>query len=134
GRLYGLKEKKSGPRQPQNGTGLIVRLPYRPPLDWSAALRFLRPRAIPGVEVVEMDCYQRTIEIGGLAGTIELRSDEAEGSLIMSVQLPSYDGLLQVTERARRLFDFSPQPLQITQNLRQSPGLRPRGKDTPRLR
>jgi len=133
-RLYGLKEKNSGPRHPQNGTGLIVRLPYRPPLDWAAALRFLRTRAIPGVEVVETDCYQRTIEIGDLAGTIELRSDEAEGSLIMSVQLPSYDGLLQVTERARRLFDLSADPLQITESLRQCPVLRQRVEDSPGLR
>lgn len=133
-RRYGLKEKSGGPRHPQNGTGLIVRLPYRPPLDWAATLRFLQARAIPGVEVVEADCYQRTIEIGGLAGAIELRPGEAEGSLTMSVQLPGYDGLLLVIERAKRLFDLSADPLQITEHLRRSPVLRQRVEDLPGLR
>src|SRR5262245_1642861 len=40
-RLYGLKDKSGGTSHPQNGTGLIVRLPYRPPLEWAAGLRFL---------------------------------------------------------------------------------------------
>src|SRR5262245_47525213 len=131
---YGLKANGSAPLHLHNGAGLTVRLPYRPPLDWAATLRFLQARAIPGVEVVGAECYQRTIEIGGLAGTIELRAGYNVGCLTMSVQLPSYDGLLMVIERAKRLFDLSADPLLISEHLRRSPILRRRVEDSPGLR
>jgi 3-methyladenine DNA glycosylase/8-oxoguanine DNA glycosylase len=35
-------------------------LDYRPPYDWPAFLRFVRPRAIPGLERVEEDSYHRS--------------------------------------------------------------------------
>jgi 3-methyladenine DNA glycosylase/8-oxoguanine DNA glycosylase len=34
-------------------------LEYRPPYDWPAFLRFVKPRAIPGLETVEEDSYHR---------------------------------------------------------------------------
>jgi AraC family transcriptional regulator of adaptative response / DNA-3-methyladenine glycosylase II len=84
-------------------------------------LRFLQSRAIPGVEVVEESSYRRSIEVDGQAGTIELQKDEAEASLLMIVRLPRYDGLIQVVERARRIFDLGADPLQITEHLRRCP-------------
>jgi AraC family transcriptional regulator, regulatory protein of adaptative response / DNA-3-methyladenine glycosylase II len=133
-RRYGLKSKKCGSLHLPNGTGLVVRMPYRPPLDWAATLRFLKARAIQGVELVQGAIYQRTIEIGDLAGTIELKQSPVEGYLTMCVQLPSYDLLLLVIERARRLFDLGADPLQITEHLRRNPILRRRVEDAPGLR
>ena len=49
------------------------RLPFRSPYDWESLLRFLAPRAIPGVEVVDGESYRRVISLGGKAGTIEVR-------------------------------------------------------------
>jgi 3-methyladenine DNA glycosylase/8-oxoguanine DNA glycosylase len=37
-----------------------LKLEFRPPYDWSAFLRFVKPRAIPGLETVEEDCYHRS--------------------------------------------------------------------------
>ncbi len=119
-RRYGLNGKASRKLERSDDPGLIVRLPYRPPFDWTAIISFLRPRAIPGVEFVEADCYRRTIEIGGMPGTIELWPCEAEAQLVMRVQLPSYDPLMQVVGRARRIFDLGADPLQITEQLRGS--------------
>ena len=34
-------------------------LDYQPPYDWAALLRFVRPRAIPGLERVDADSYHR---------------------------------------------------------------------------
>ena len=47
--------------------GLIVRLDHRPPLDWTAMLEFLEPRATAGVESIADDVYRRTIRIGNIA-------------------------------------------------------------------
>ncbi len=55
--------RREHPDEPPSDN-LRLRLPYRPPLDWPALLNFLRPRAIPGVEVVGDTTYVRTIAIG----------------------------------------------------------------------
>ena len=54
--------------------GLELRVPYRPPLAWDSLLAFLAPRAIPGVEAVDLDdgVYRRTVELGGAPGVIEV--------------------------------------------------------------
>ncbi len=105
---------------------LAVRLAYRPPLDWTAMMRFLAPRATPGVEVVDGETYRRTIEIGGEPGVIEVRPDAAQSALLMRVSLPRYDGLIRVVERARRMFDLTADPLQITTELARDGVLAPR--------
>lgn len=131
---YGLKKKASMSDNAENSSGLAIRLPYRPPFDWATTLRFLQARATPGVEIVEAASYRRTIEIDGQVGTIELQKDEAEASLLMIVHLPRYDGLIQVVERARRIFDLGADPLPITEHLRRSPILCRSVENTPGLR
>jgi AraC family transcriptional regulator of adaptative response / DNA-3-methyladenine glycosylase II len=116
-----------------NGGGLVLRLPYRPPLDWTALLGFLAVRATPGVEVVDGDVYRRTIEVGGAAGTIEVAAG-AGPHLVMRVVLPRCEGLLGVVERARRLFDLDADPHEIAAHLRRSPVLRARVDAAPGLR
>src|SRR5258706_7578371 len=49
---------------------LSVRLAYRPPYDWDAMLSFLAARAIPGVEIISENVYQRTIAISEECGVI----------------------------------------------------------------
>ena len=42
--------------------GITLNVRYRPPYDWESMLDFLRAGAIPGVEVVEKNCYYQTVE------------------------------------------------------------------------
>jgi AraC family transcriptional regulator of adaptative response / DNA-3-methyladenine glycosylase II len=119
--------RRRGRRGPvANGAGLVVRLPYRPPIEWTAMLGFLALRATPGVEVVEGDAYRRTIEVNGAPGTIEVRPGASSGAphLLMRVNLPGYEGLIHVVERVRRFFDLGADPLRITDHLRRSRQLR----------
>ena len=120
---YGLGGKKPLETHSPNGEGLIVRLPYRPPFDWNALLSFLSSRAIPGVESILDGTYRRSVEIGGSIGIIELTPSSERPELLMRVQLSSYESLLRVSERARRIFDLGADPLQINQCLRRSPSL-----------
>jgi AraC family transcriptional regulator of adaptative response / DNA-3-methyladenine glycosylase II len=113
---------------------LVVRLPYRPPLDLAGLLGFLRLRAIPGVEWVGDGCYRRSLVQDGAAGAIELRAVPDEDQLEMRVRLPAYGGLIGIVERARRIFDLGADPLQITGALRRDPLLAPRLRRTPGLR
>jgi AraC family transcriptional regulator, regulatory protein of adaptative response / DNA-3-methyladenine glycosylase II len=107
----------------RNGGGLALRLPYRPPLDWAAMSVFFKRRATPGVESVDGECYRRTIQLNSVAGVIELRRVANEAYLLMHVWLPSYECVMQVAERARRIFDLGADPLQIAEHLRRCPAL-----------
>jgi AraC family transcriptional regulator of adaptative response / DNA-3-methyladenine glycosylase II len=119
----GLRTELRQKKDERNGGVLALRLPYRPPLDWAAMSGFFKQRATPGVEAVDGDCYRRTIRLNSVAGVIELRRVENEAYLLMHVWLPSYEGVMQVAERARRIFDLGADPLQIAEHLRRCPAL-----------
>jgi AraC family transcriptional regulator of adaptative response / DNA-3-methyladenine glycosylase II len=93
--------------------GIVVHLPYRPPFDWPSLIQFLKSRPTPGVESVEAEIYRRTVEIGGVAGAIEVRHEASHARLSMRVLLPGCDRLMQVVQRARRLFDLGADAVHI---------------------
>jgi AraC family transcriptional regulator, regulatory protein of adaptative response / DNA-3-methyladenine glycosylase II len=114
-----LRKLRSGATTAPQGGAIALHLPYRPPFDWHTLIRFLKARTTPGVEVIENDCYRRTIEINGQAGEIEVRPEPDEPLLRVRVKLPSYEHLMLVVERVRRIFDLGADPLQITNHLAQ---------------
>jgi AraC family transcriptional regulator, regulatory protein of adaptative response / DNA-3-methyladenine glycosylase II len=86
--------------------GVTLRLRYRPPYDWVSMLGFLQARAIPGVEVVENGSYQRTVEIGGFTGTVEVSHLPERQSLGVTIRFPDVSAYPAIVARVRRLFDL----------------------------
>jgi AraC family transcriptional regulator of adaptative response / DNA-3-methyladenine glycosylase II len=84
------------------------RLGFRPPFDWRGLLEFLGARAIPGVESVENGCYRRTIALDGRAGHFEARL--VRGAFELAIHFPEPRALVEIVERARRLFDLGADP------------------------
>ncbi len=105
-------------RDNRDVSGVLIHLPYRPPFDWLAMIRFLQLRATPGVEVIGEQCYRRTIEIHGLPGAIAVWPEENHSRLSVRIVLPGYDHLPQVVRRVRRMFDLGADPLRIGRCLR----------------
>ena len=101
---------------------IVVRLPYRAPFDYRGLLAFLRPRAIPGVEVVEGDEYRRTIAIGETRGIIRVR--DAGDALMLSVPRAFTHTLKPIVDRVRRLFDLFADPNTIADDLSRDRSLR----------
>jgi AraC family transcriptional regulator of adaptative response / DNA-3-methyladenine glycosylase II len=112
----------------------VMRLLYRPPFNWPALVAFLKPRATPGVELVDDNSYQRTVESDGGAGVIDVRHDQENACLVVRIALPKYRGLLRVVERVRRVFDLAADPLQIASQLSRDPRLKPLLDAQPGLR
>src|SRR6478736_369042 len=107
--------------------GLELRVPYRPPLAWSELLAFLAPRAIPGVESVDLDAgvFRRTVELDGAPNVIEVWNVASEQALRLRVHLAALDGLVHLVAGVRRLFDLDADPKLIDRHLSRAERLRP---------
>jgi AraC family transcriptional regulator, regulatory protein of adaptative response / DNA-3-methyladenine glycosylase II len=99
-----LRRKSVGSR-PNTEEGITLSVRYRPPYDWESMLDFLRARAIPGVEVVDSDCYRRTVEIGRSIGTVCVSHLPKKNSLRITIHFPDVQALPAILTRVRRVFD-----------------------------
>jgi AraC family transcriptional regulator of adaptative response / DNA-3-methyladenine glycosylase II len=119
--------RKAG-RSRAKGSGgeLVLRLPFRPPLDWDRIERFLCVRAIPGVEAVRPRSYRRVVRLDDAVGVLEVTP--TDGQPFLSLRIPSQlsKGLLMIIERIRRLFDLGAVPSEISAHLSGDPCLAPR--------
>ncbi len=113
--------------------GLVLRLPFRPPLAWDDLLAFLAPRAVPGVESVGDDRYRRTIDVDGDPGVVEVERGGAD-HLLLRAHLPHWGGLIHVVQRLRRLFDLDADPGAVANGLGRDPALAPSLRARPGLR
>ena len=123
----GLRAKRRQPDRLVVDGGLELRVPYRPPLAWAELLAFLAPRAIPGVEAVDLDArvYRRVADIDGAPGVIEVWDVSREQALHLRVHLPAIDGLVHLVAGIRRLFDLDADPRAIDRHLSRDDRLRP---------
>jgi len=94
---------------------LTLRLPYRPPLDWSALSAWLRVRALPGVAEVNGRIYRRTLRLPRGAGVVAL---EPVGTHIQcTLRLESMADLTSAVRQCRRLLDLDADPLSVVEVL-----------------
>jgi AraC family transcriptional regulator of adaptative response / DNA-3-methyladenine glycosylase II len=85
--------------------GLLLRLPFQPPLNWEAMMGYFEARAIEGVERVSDGIYRRTVIIDGDPGVLELSLGGPE-HLMLRAHLPHWEGLIHLVRRARRIFNL----------------------------
>ena len=95
----------------------FFRLRFRPPYNWDGMLRFLGPRATPGVEAVDATSYRRTISLNGNHGWLEVSLDAENGGLAVRVQFGDPRSLFLIVERIRRMFDLNADWAAIAQSL-----------------
>lgn len=121
--------RRQGHRLVADG-GLDLRLPSRAPFHWEAMLEFLVPRALPGVEAVDLEGrrYRRTIALGGHPGVLEVgpgAAGERDHHLRLRAHLPVWDGLIHVVARVRRLLDLDADSSVVDADLAPCPILGP---------
>ena len=113
---------------------LTVRLAYAEPYDWPPIVRFLGARAIPGVEAVTDECYQRTIDIDEQQGLLAVRPIAGRNALAVTVRFPNVGVLARIVGRVRQLFDLGADPIVISRHLSADPLLAPVVANAPGLR
>jgi AraC family transcriptional regulator, regulatory protein of adaptative response / DNA-3-methyladenine glycosylase II len=114
--------------------GFSIRLAYRPPYPWDALMRFLAPRATPGVETVTPTSYRRTVRLGAASGLVEVRPSPSNHHLVVSVRLSCGAQLTPLVGRIRRMFDLGADPTEVDQQLLRDRLLAPLVRSLPGLR
>ncbi len=112
------------------GSAITLTLPYRPPYNWAAVMRFLGPRAIPGVEEVTPEVYRRKLT----GGHVEVQPVRGANHLVARLELSSVRDLGAIAERLRRYFDTDAPITDIEEHLARDPRLAPAVKANSGLR
>jgi AraC family transcriptional regulator, regulatory protein of adaptative response / DNA-3-methyladenine glycosylase II len=102
---------------------ITLKLPFSPPYDWATLIKFLAGRAMPGIESVTGDSYQRTISIDGFHGIVAVHPVAGENYLIASIQFPQVTALAMIVEKLRQVFDLSANVTLISSQLASDPYL-----------
>ena len=119
-RLAPLELRRTAPRR-EDAAWLVFDLGYRPPYDWKSMLAFLERRAIPGVESVEGDTYERSLRIahagGDVLGRVQVAPSPRRSALRVRVDAAFARCLPAVLARVKRLFDLACHPEDVAQGL-----------------
>jgi len=114
-------------------SGVIAReLAYREPYDAAAVLRFLRARAIPGLEELAGSTYRRAVSLPHGPGVVELTP--ADGHIAAAFRLADRRDLDAAIARCRRLLDLDADPAGVAAALGTDPLLGPLVQARPGLR
>ncbi len=99
-----IRRQKSADKAP-SGT-LTLRLGYRPPLDFPLLLAFLAKRAIPGIERVNADSYERVIGSVDASSWIRVRAAAERPELLLEIGNADPRAIPDIVRRVRKMFDL----------------------------
>ncbi len=102
------------------GTPLTLQLPYRPPYDVAAMLAFYRMRAIPGLERVDGEVYERRYRVGDRVALVRIAQGKGH-SLQLTVHDLPLAALPDLLYRVRRMWDLDADMQRIGDLLGQDP-------------
>jgi AraC family transcriptional regulator of adaptative response / DNA-3-methyladenine glycosylase II len=125
---------RRAPSAQRANPGLSLKLGFSPPYDFAAILEFLSARAIPGVEVVDAQCYRRTFALGKATGRVEVSAVPGQNYLLAKIETSDVMVLSAIVARLRHLFDLDADIAAIDAHLALDPNLRERVKERPGLR
>ncbi len=101
--------RRPGERTP--GGRIVLRLARRAPFAWSALLRFLETRAVPGVEEVVDGIYRRSLRLPHGPAIVELTDDGDAVRCALALSDPRDLG--PAVARCRRLLDLDADPVAV---------------------
>jgi 3-methyladenine DNA glycosylase/8-oxoguanine DNA glycosylase len=97
-------------------------------------IRFLQPRAIPGLEAITAGSYKRAFKAGEFSGVLEVCCSPDRDCLTVSLRSTGACDLELTSERVSRLFDCAADPVPITRHLGKHSLLRPLLRRHPGIR
>jgi len=123
---------------PTGDESLMLRLAYRPPYEWDALMRYLRGRAMPGLEAVIEEkaglAYVRSVVMDGKSGWLKVSHCAAKHQLGLQVAPELTPVLMPLLAKIRQQFDLEAHPLMIHSHLHEDAMLARQIQATPGLR
>ncbi|MGY3875913.1 AlkA N-terminal domain-containing protein [Aeromonas enteropelogenes] len=116
----GQGEQANNKLPDDRGATLTLQLPYRPPFDVAAMLAFYRLRAIPGLERVDGEVYERRHSVGDQSGLVRITQGKGH-SLTLTVQDLPPAALPDLLYRVHRMWDLDADMQRIGEQLGQDP-------------
>jgi AraC family transcriptional regulator, regulatory protein of adaptative response / DNA-3-methyladenine glycosylase II len=86
---------------------LVLRLPYRPPFDFAATLRFLATRALPGIELVDDVKYQRIVGDRPTSTLVTVSHCLRRAEVLLQLSQVEPRQLSAIVSTVRRVFDLN---------------------------
>jgi len=105
--------RKAGDDDAPAGEAQTLRLAYRPPYDWPRVLAFLRARALPGIERVDANTYERTLPEHGPNALLRVSQDTSRDALNLHLEAIPTKAIPALAQRVRRMFDLDADPQAI---------------------
>jgi AraC family transcriptional regulator, regulatory protein of adaptative response / DNA-3-methyladenine glycosylase II len=105
------------PRRFARTSEIVLRLAYRPPFDWAAITRYLRPRLAPGIEMLGRAGYRRSVAFAGRHGLVMVRPVRGRNELEATIDFPLPGDYARIVWRLRQLFDLDADPTAIAGHL-----------------
>ena len=99
-------------------------LSYRPPYNWPYVRQFLAHRAIPRMERVTEDTYERWFEWEGADGYFRVKHDPKRSGFSVALTLSNLMHLHRVIENIKAMLDLNADPILIEESLTKA-GLAP---------
>ena len=119
----GLRERRRHGHEPHVPSRMEIRLARRSPFAFGELLRFLGPRAIPGVEEVVGDTYRRSLLLPHGPGVVDVTDDGTAVRCRLALADPRDLG--PAVARVRRLLDLDADPVAVDDALGRDPVLGP---------
>lgn len=88
------------------GGALTLRLGYRPPLAFADMLAFLARRALPGIERIDADAYERVIGPLDAPTHIRVCANANRSELLLQIDRVEPRAIPAIVQRVRRMFDL----------------------------
>jgi AraC family transcriptional regulator of adaptative response / DNA-3-methyladenine glycosylase II len=117
-----LRRAGRGAAQSSSPGTVVVRLPYREPMDLAGLMDFLAARAVPAVEE-HGEHFRRSVRLAHGDGVLELAP--GPGHVRCSLHLADLRDLTAAVHRCRRLLDLDADPVAVEAALRSDPLLAP---------
>jgi len=104
-------------------TTVVLRLPFRPPLDGAGLLAFFATRAVPRLEEAQGTTYRRTLSLAHGPAVLELTP--GDGHVAATIHLADLRDLAVAVSRCRALLDLDADPQAVDTTLGSDPLLAP---------
>lgn len=119
-----LRARAGTPTTAAKSSALLLRLPFRAPLEAGELIAFLGARAVPGVEqALETGAYRRSLRLPRGAGVVELRPQQDH--VQARFWLEDLRDLGPATQRSRAMLDLDADPCSVLDSLGEDPLIGP---------